>query len=219
MVIGGSSFCMAAELPAEALEKLADDEFKVREQAQADVLGWARKHEGEAPGLLFGAHRNSKDPEVRIRCMEILKDLARDGYAQHGKGFIGIQMRDEMVLMPGGNQHQAAIRITFILPGLAAEKAGLKVGDLLVGINGKTWPSPATDFMRQQVMDMKPTTKITVQVLRDEKVEDVEVTLVRRPLTADNPMLERMPGRAADAEKQAWEEYFQEWKDKHDPGA
>ncbi len=209
----------AAELPADTLEELADDQFQVREVAQLKLLNWARENEGKSPGLLFQHHRVSKDPEVKIRCMEVLKDLAKDGYAQHGQGFIGIQMRDEMVRLPGKDELQPAIRITFILPGLAAEKAGLQVGDLLIGINGKTWPSPATDTMRQEVMDMKPTTKITVQVLRGEKVENVEVTLVKRPLTADNPMLERMPGRAAEAEKQAWEEYFQKWKERHDPGA
>ena len=213
-----SGICHAAELPSEALGKLGDDEFKVREAAQMEVLKWARENQAKSPGMLFQYHRKAVDPEVKFRCMEILKMMAKDGYAKHGKGLIGIQMRDEMVIIPGKDGQQAAIRITFVLPGLAAEKTGLKIGDLLVGINGKGWPSPATDAMREQVMDMKPTTKITLQVLRNEKVEDVEVTLVKRPLTADNPMLERLPGRAAEAEEQQWQQYFQEWKQRHDPG-
>lgn len=210
--------CTGAELPAQAMSKLSAEEFKVREEAQRDLLNWAREHEEQAPALLFEHHRKSDDPEVKFRCMEILKDLARDGYARHGKGFIGIQMMDEMVAVPGEEQPKAAIRITSVLPGLAAEKAGLKAGDLIVGINGKGWPPPATETMREQVMDMKPTTKITLQVLRDQKVEDVDVTLVKRPITADNPMLERMPGRAAELEERMWEEYFQRWKQNHEPG-
>lgn len=210
--------CLAAEMPAEALGKLADDEFKVRESAQQEVLDWARKHEAGAPAKLFQYLRENADPEVRFRCMRILEDLARDGYAQHGKGFIGIQMMDEMVQIPGKDQPQAAVRITFVLPGMAAERAGLKVGDLIIGINDKTWPSPAVEAMRQQVMDMKPTTKINVHVLRNGKVEDVEVTLVKRPVTADNLMLERIPGGVAEAERRDWEEYFEQWKRSHDPG-
>ena len=210
---------VAAELPSDTLEELADDQFQVREVAQLKLLQWARDNEGEAPRLLFGHHRSSKDPEVKIRCMDVLKELAKESYSKHGKGFIGIQMRDEMVIIPGNNEHRAAIRISVILPGMAAEKAGLKVGDLLVGINGKHWPAPATDAMKAQVMAMTPGTKITVQVLRDEKVEDVNVTLVKRPVTADDQMLQHMPGRAAEAEKRAWDEYFRMWKERHDPGA
>lgn len=214
-----STVCVAVELPSEALGRLADDEFKVREAAQQEVLIWARKNPQKSPSLLLGYLRKTSDPEVQFLCAEVLKSLARDEYATHGKGFIGIQMRDEMVIMPEDDKQRAAIRITFILPGLAADKAGLKVGELLVGINGKGWPSPATTAMREQVQDMKPATKIILQVIRNNKVEDVEVTLVKRPLAADNPMLERMPGRAAQAEQRQWEEYFQKWKKRYDPGA
>ena len=114
-----ASLCTAAELPSEALGRLKDDKFKVREAAQAEVLEWARAHEEKSPGLLFQYHRKAEDPEVRSRCLKVLESLARDGYAEHGKGFIGIQMRDELVLIPGDDKQHAAIRITFILPGLA----------------------------------------------------------------------------------------------------
>lgn len=214
-----SSVCPAIELPSEALGRLADDSFKVREAAQQEVLIWARKNPQKSPSLLLRYLRKTADPEVQFLCAEVLKSLAKEEYATDGKGFIGIQMRDEIVIMPEDGKQQAAIRITFIFPGLAADKAGLKVGELLVGINGKGWPSPATTAMREQVQDMKPTTKIILQVIRNKKVEDVEVTLVKRPLAADNPMLESMPGRAAEAEKRQWEEYFQKWKKRYDPGA
>ncbi|MGB0292175.1 MAG: PDZ domain-containing protein [Luteolibacter sp.] len=206
-------------MPADTLEELADDQFQVREVAQLKLLNWAREHGAEAPELLFREHRNCRDPEVKIRCMEVLKALAEDDYAMHGQGFIGIQMQDEMALMPETGKQQAAIRITSILVGLAAEKAGLVRGDLLVGINGKAWRSPATVEMRQQVMDMKPTTKITLQVLREEKIEDVDVVLVKRPKTADNPMLHRMPLRAAEEERKEWEKFFQQWKSEREAGA
>lgn len=211
--------CLAIEVPADTLEELADDQFQVREVAQLKLLNWAREHGAEAPELLFREHRNCRDPEVKIRCMEVLKALAEDDYAMHGQGFIGIQMQDEMALMPQTGKQQAAIRITSILVGLAAEKAGLVRGDLLVGINGKAWRSPATVEMRQQVMDMKPTTKITLQVLREEKIEDVDVVLVKRPKTADNPKLHRMPLRAAEEERKEWEKFFQQWKSEREAGA
>ncbi len=214
-----SSVCVAVELPSESLGRLADNEFKVREAAQQEVLIWARKNPQKSPGLLLRYLRKTADPEVQFLCSEVLMSLAKEEYATDGKGFIGIQMRDEMVIMPESGKQQAAIRITSILPGLAAEKAGLKVGELLVGINGKGWPSPATSAMREQVEDMKPTTKIILQVIRNKKLEDVEVTLVKRPLAADNPALELMPGRAAEAEKRQWEQYFQKWKKRYDPGA
>ena len=209
---------VSAQLPAELLEKLADQQFQVRETAQQDVLGWALANKDEAPRILLSCLVKNTDPEVKFRCMRVLEALARSEYEKQGQGFIGIQMRDEMVRLPDGNDLKAAIRVTFILPGLAAEKAGLKVGDLIVGINGKGWDSPATDGMRQQVMGMRPTTEIKLQALRGDKVEEFDVTLVRRPVTADNPMLERLPGHAEKAEKRLWEQYFEQWKKKHQPG-
>ncbi|MDX1680188.1 MAG: PDZ domain-containing protein, partial [Akkermansiaceae bacterium] len=144
---------------------------------------------------------------------------ARDHYARHGKGFIGIGMDDIMVEIPGEQNPVPAVVITRIIEGMAAEKAGLKVGEVVVGIDGKRWPAPATEPMRKQVMDLKPMTKIEMQILRDGKIENVEVTLVRRPLEADNLMLERMPGRARKAEQDRWEKFFREWKQEHDPKA
>lgn len=209
--------CRAAELPEELLSGLADPDFKARESAELDLLQWARKHEEEAPSLIYKEYYTSKDPEVRSRCMSLLESLARDSYATHGKGFIGIRMDDVMAEVPGEEDPVPAVIITKVIEGMAAEKAGLREGELVIGINGKRWPAPATDAMRDQVMDLKPMTKVQVQVLREDQIEDVEVTLVRRPLRADNLMLERMPERAAAAEQAQWEKFLNEWKQQHDP--
>ena len=42
------------------------------------------------------------DPEVRERCLAILRDLVNDEYLKDGEGYIGIRMQDEMATaVPG----------------------------------------------------------------------------------------------------------------------
>jgi len=209
--------CRAAELPADFLKSLADNDFKVRETAQASLLQWARGELETSPRLLHERYRNSEDPEVRSRCLAVLEELARDDYKDHGNGFMGIQMQDARADVPGQQKARPSVLITNVLPGMAAEKAGLMVGDLLLELNGKPIGDPPSDSIRQSIMGFKPGTKVKLKLMRDGNLMEVVVTLGRRPLAADNPLFERFPEQAEEAERRKWDAFRKQWLEDLEP--
>lgn len=219
LVCGVACSLFAADFPEELATGLAADDFQAREAAQMALLDWARKSPGERAPSIHAHYRGDKDPEVRIRCLAVLEELARDDYKNHGSGFIGIRMQDAWVELPGEERPRQGVRITHVLPGMAAEKSGIQPGDVLLKLNGQPIAEPPTESIRQSVMGLKPGTRIELELLRQAETLKLEVTLGRRPLAADNLMFERFPERAAEAEQRLWESFRQKWLEKLEPGA
>jgi serine protease Do len=71
-------------------------------------------------------------------------------------------------------------KINQVMPKSAAEKAGIKVNDVIVSINGKHIPDQ--EALLNQLQRYKPDETVTVVVQRDGKEEKLEVTLGKRPL-------------------------------------
>jgi predicted metalloprotease with PDZ domain len=200
------------ELPAEAFSKLNAEAFQERELAQADLLAWARIRPAESMDALFRQSRKAVDPETRERCLAVLRDLVNDEYLREGEGYIGIRMQDELANVPGDAGPRAAIRVLQVVENSAAEKAGLRVNDLIVGLGDQVWTEggaslPFTGVIRQ----LKPNSKISLQVLREGKVMAVEVTLGRRPLIADSVFPDEREIDLEGIEKSAKEAYFRRW--------
>ncbi len=108
--------------------------------------------------------------------------------------FIGISMEPvdtEEALKAGAPKDCVAIRITGINKDSAAEKAGLKTGDLIFGVeqDGKRIlfisrdpkATPQSLFVGH-VADKKPGDKLTVCVMRDGKEIVVPIVLGKRPV-------------------------------------
>jgi serine protease Do len=99
----------------------------------------------------------------------------------HGKvvrGFIGIGIQD---LTPGladsfGLKSRGGALISDVQPDSPASKAGLKSGDVVTGINGQTVDSASR--LSLAVAETAPGSKVTLEVLRDGRTEQVAVTTV-----------------------------------------
>jgi hypothetical protein len=208
------SVCRAVEFPAKPLEDFKSEDFRTRETAQASLLEWSRKNPGIAMERLFVLSQSADDPEVRERCLAVLRELIGDEYLKEGEGYIGIRMQDETATIPGDPKPRSAIRILQVVQDSPAHFAGLKVNDLIAGLDDLVWrDGAASQFFMQTVREFKPASHITLSILRDGKLMDVKVKLARRPLFADNPFLDESEVDIEAAEKAAKEAYFRRWMD------
>jgi serine protease Do len=87
-----------------------------------------------------------------------------------------------------GLQNKPAVQIGDVIPGTAAEKAGLKPGNIIVGMNGKDLdrgdvPDEAALILARQVRWMKPGDEVTFSVITEpnKPPSQVKLTLTERP--------------------------------------
>ena len=202
----------ALELPAGPLVNLNSEEFRKRESAQAELLDWARAQREPAMDALLRHSRLAADPEVRERCLAVLRELVNDEYLTDGEGYLGIRMQDEIANLAGDPKPRSVIRVIQVIPESAAQLAGLQPNDLIAGLADQVWHEGAVSrLFSEKIRQLKPKTKVTLHVSRDGKLLEIQVTLGRRPFIAD-PMLP--DGRAVDpeaAERAAKDAYFRRW--------
>lgn len=199
---------VAQEIPQSALSSLASPKFREREIAQVDLLNWARRRPTSAMDELLQQSRLADDPEVRERCLSVLRSLITDEYMKEGEGYLGISLKDEISNVPGETNPRGVIRVLMVQPRTPAERAGFRENDLIVGINGEVWQDA---LFRANIRMMKPNTKVDIRVLREGELVDLKITLGRRPLSADMTIF---PGQSFDheaTELAAKEAYFRRW--------
>lgn len=208
MLVLPLSHATAVELPSAALSGLGSQQFREREAAQLDLLDWARAKPGPAMTELLRQSQMADDPEVRERCLGVLRDLVTDEYLKEGEGYMGIGLRDEIGEVPGEPKPRGVIRVIQVAADSPAEHAGIRPNDLIAGINGEVWNET---LFRANVRMMKPNMKVDLKILRDGRLVNLKVTLGRRPLSADTPSF---PGQTFDpeaVERAAKEAYFRRW--------
>jgi putative serine protease PepD len=93
--------------------------------------------------------------------------LIAGGTVQHA--YVGVRIED----VPGG------AKVTSIVAGAPAQKAGLKVGDVITSFNGKTIGS--ADDLTAAVFQAKPGQKVAVTVTRNGNTQHLSLTLGVQP--------------------------------------
>ncbi|HEV8371699.1 MAG TPA: PDZ domain-containing protein, partial [Actinomycetota bacterium] len=87
-------------------------------------------------------------------------------------GYLGVSMTDP-------TSGRAGALVQEVQPDSPAAKAGLRVGDLVVAIDGKAVES--YDELASQIRAHKPGDKVTLKVVRDGSETEVSATLTQRP--------------------------------------
>lgn len=82
------------EDPKGWLQDLESPDFAVREQAGGNLAKWAGDRPDKARQLFLGHLRSHEDPEVRMRCRELLRASVLSEHRRRGKGFVGIMMQE-----------------------------------------------------------------------------------------------------------------------------
>lgn len=125
------------------------------------IVGDAAGGSDKTPGNMF----------VPIdRLLPILGDLISDGrVAGPGRPWLGVNT-DEL---------RGRLFVSRVTPGGPAEKAGLKRGDVIVGVNGEP-PKSLADFYRKVWAQGGAGATVPIDVLQDSQVRRVEVKSINR---------------------------------------
>ncbi|MCF7731102.1 MAG: PDZ domain-containing protein [Akkermansiaceae bacterium] len=213
----------ALELPAGLVVGLQSEKYAEREKAEAELLAWGRQRPEEAMEEFYKQSREAAEPEVRERCHAVLREIVGDEYLRDGVGYLGVMMNQmiEPVRVAGEAELRFGIRLTQVVADTPAKKAGLVVGDVLLGVNDRMWgKDESPDVVTKVIKGFKAGAKVTVSLFREGKVVVIPLVLGRRPAIVDIPMLlgfggglGQMPEPAAvkQAEEAAKEEHFRQW--------
>ncbi|MBC3918418.1 Do family serine endopeptidase [Undibacterium sp. CY18W] len=109
----------------------------------------------------------------------VMESIITNGHVV--RGWIGVEPQDitpELAESFGLKQKSGAI-IAGVIRGGPADKAGMKPGDILIAIEGKTVGD--TTQMLNLVAQLKPGNKAKITVLRDTKEPTLEVLIGKRP--------------------------------------
>ena len=206
------SWACALELPEALISDLGNTDFRKREEAQEQLLAFARKQPQLSMDELLRISRQSKDPEVRQRCMDVLRVLVFDQYMTEGQGFVGIVRGDQRIQIPGKAEPSHAVLVNGVRPDSPADRSGIRPNDLIVSLNGESWKTDtASEAFANRVAEMKPGTKVVLTIFREEKLFDLGVILSRRPVDVMNPFFPGSYTHPEAAERAAMEAYFREW--------
>ena len=107
-------------------------------------------------------------------------------YGKVTRGFLGTGIKalnPDLAQQFGVSADQEGALITDIMPGGAADKAGLKSGDIITAVNGKPVGDPHS--LRFAVGGMSPGAKVTLTYLRDGKSSTAEATLGEQATKAE----------------------------------
>jgi len=191
------------------IEGLASEDFARREAAQSELLAWAMESPKASTPALLKLSRNNDDPEIRKRTEAILKVLAEADYLSDGQGYIGILMQEEILEGGAEGEPPMGIRVLDVMPGTPAEKADLRVGDVITALDGQGWKGigAVTEF-GETVAAKKPLVEVKLTVRRGgAEPLDILLKLGKRPI----PDLRAAGGDLQKLEERAKELHFKQW--------
>lgn len=105
----------------------------------------------------------------------VMEQLLKDGKVKRGQLGVGIQTITEDLAKTLELKENKGVIVGSIKPGSAAEKAGIKRGDVIIAINGEKVEDG--NGLRNKVAATTPGTEITLTVLRNGKEQELKATL------------------------------------------
>ncbi|MEQ4674970.1 outer membrane-stress sensor serine endopeptidase DegS [Providencia vermicola] len=110
---------------------------------------------------------------------KIMDKLIRDGRVI--RGYIGITARELPQIRSNNNNINQiqGLRVFQVAPNGPAAKSGIVQGDIILSVDGK--PAVSAAETMDLVAEIRPGSKITVKVLRDGEVKDLDVIIEENP--------------------------------------
>lgn len=203
----------APEPPGAAVSALASESYAERETAQKELLDWGRTRREAALPIFLKLAESADDPEVRERCMSILRELVGDDYRSTFEGFIGISLSEMAVRVPGEKLPRQGVNVSMVFPGTPGERDGLLVNDVIIAVNGKSWERNQLllPLFQEKIRNFKPGTRVELRVLRAGKTIEVPVVLGGMVPYRDRVQMGTLMLDPAAIERAGVEAYFRNW--------
>ena len=114
------------------------------------------------------------------------------------RGFLGVSIQPltDEIADSLGLAHNRGELVRAIQPGMPAEKAGMKAGDIVIKVNSV--PVTADRTLSGIVSDIVPGTRIPIELLRQGKPVTVTATVAKRPSQQEMAQAFGTPAPAAD---------------------
>jgi S1-C subfamily serine protease len=115
----------------------------------------------------------------------VMDQLIKTGTVRRGQLGISVSRVDSDMAQSLGMSETKGIIVNSVIPASAAERAGIRQGDVIIALNG----SPVNDRnrFRNQIASMAPGTQVTLTLLRDNREQKISATLGEfKPETARN---------------------------------
>jgi C-terminal processing protease CtpA/Prc len=145
--------------PAAAMDRMQAD----RERTQAERDRDARLEDAKS-------RLEKAAAEVAALSSEMANEAMQNFSVGRRRSIIGVQIEQA--------DSGAGARVREVSPGGAAEAAGMKVGDVIVAVNGVTIKDGAREVVRT-LRKVEPETPVKIRALRDGKPKDFVVTARR----------------------------------------
>ena len=181
--------------------QLGSDSFPIRQVAQQKLQEAAGKNRELILEQSLNRYFETNDPEVRYRLRSTMFGIV--GSSLRKEGFIGIRMMDAPVpfLNNRGNaQPERAVQILSVLPDTAASRAGLRLGDKIIRLDGKSFDNNTPAYFELSKYIRSKSSGDTVKLSLKRGIEEVELDLV-------------LGGRPEGMDENRKAEAFSEWMD------
>ncbi|MCW5959008.1 MAG: DegQ family serine endoprotease [Pyrinomonadaceae bacterium] len=105
----------------------------------------------------------------------VMEQLLKDGKVRRGMLGVNIQNLTEDIAKNLELNTTKGVVVSNVRTGSAAEKAGIKTGDIIIAINGENVEDSNT--LRNKVAGTLPGTEITIKIIRDGSETELKATL------------------------------------------
>ena len=163
------------------IDRLSSASYDQREAADDEL----REIGMSAVDHLARTYQQTDDFEARIRIQRITEHIFFWDRVFGRNGFLGISHR---VHMPSGNDTRvepgkAAFEVMQVLPDTAAERAGVRVGDLILAVDRTRLPegSGPADFA-DLIRYKRPGTVLSLEFYRGGEHREMRIAIGHRPL-------------------------------------
>ncbi|HUD71454.1 MAG TPA: PDZ domain-containing protein, partial [Dongiaceae bacterium] len=129
--------------------------------------------------ITFGSEKGQGYAIPSLMARTVIGELQRDG--TYDRGYVGVTVKyvDADTKAKYGLTRSDGMVVNYVIPGTPAETAGIKPGDVVLGINGRATGS--SYLLQEAVSSVGPAMAIVLNVERGGKPTEIKVTTALRP--------------------------------------